>query len=145
MKTLKIILIGLFVLLVIGLINRAINGKQIDKRNAENYTTAKKEAEKQELDKTISNAGSGSRNDFLENLRKTEPKIKEAIITESDVLYISVSDDGTKRDGLANYYCQALEKANIKDVRVKVVQFGSTKSPKRDNAYGILLGESDCN
>lgn len=83
---------------------------------------------------------------YLEKIRKDEPKVKEAIITEANVLYISVVDDGTKRDGLASYFCETLRDANLNQEikKIKIVKFGSTTDPKKDNAYGVLLGESEC-
>jgi len=77
------------------------------------------------------------------NAVKKEKKIKEAIMTEANVLYAAVLDDGTRRDGYAEYLCNVLKEYGVK-MRVKVVKFGSTNSPKKDNAYGILLGESWC-
>lgn len=82
---------------------------------------------------------------YLEKIRKDEPKVKEAIITEANVLYISVVGDGTKRDGLASYFCETLRDANLNQEikKIKIVKFGSTTDPKKDNAYGVLLGESE--
>jgi hypothetical protein len=76
---------------------------------------------------------------------KREPKVKEAIITEANVLYVSVIDDGTRRDGFASYLCEILREKNAKADRVKVVKVNSTNDPNRDNSYGVLLGESWCN
>ncbi len=83
---------------------------------------------------------------YLEKIRKDEPKVKEVIITEANILYISVVDDGTKRDGLASYFCETLRDANLNQEikKIKIVKFGSTTDPKKDNAYGVLLGESEC-
>lgn len=75
---------------------------------------------------------------------KKEPKVIEAIITDVDVLYVSVSDDGTDRSGYASYLCEILRENKASCNRVKVVKAGTTKHPKADNAYGILLGESWC-
>lgn len=77
------------------------------------------------------------------NAVKKEKKVKEAIMTEANVLYVAVIDDGTRRDGYAEYLCAVLKDYGVQ-MRIKVVKFGSTNSPKRDNAYGILLGESWC-
>lgn len=77
------------------------------------------------------------------NAVKKEKKVKEAIMTEANVLYVSVFDDGTRRDGYAEYLCSVLKDYGVQ-MRIKVVKFGSTNSPKKDNAYGILLGESWC-
>lgn len=75
---------------------------------------------------------------------KTEPKIKDAVITDANVLYVAVLDDGTSRNGYASYCCEVLNELKTNVKRVKVVKFGSSRSPERDNAYGILLGESSC-
>jgi hypothetical protein len=75
---------------------------------------------------------------------KNEPKVIEAIITDVNVLYVSVSDDGTDRSGYASYLCEILRENKATCNRVKVVKAGTTKNPKADNAYGILLGESYC-
>ncbi len=79
----------------------------------------------------------------LEAIRK-EPKVLEAIITDANVLYVSVKSDGTKRNGYAIYLCQILRENNASCKWVKVVEAGTTNHPKADNAYGILLGESKC-
>ena len=73
-----------------------------------------------------------------------EPKVKDAVITDADVLYASVLDDGTRRDGYAEYLCQLLGDYKTTVKRVKVVKYNSTNDPDRDNAYGVLLGEAMC-
>lgn len=75
---------------------------------------------------------------------KKEPKIFEAFLTDANVLYVSVADDGTRRDGYAEYLCQIIKEHNATIEYVKVVKAGSTKDPNRDNAYGVLLGECFC-
>lgn len=79
----------------------------------------------------------------LEEIKK-EPKVKEAIITEANVLYVSVEDDGTRRDGYANYLCEILKERKATTTWVKVVKVNSINDPNSDNAYGVLLGESHC-
>ena len=79
----------------------------------------------------------------LEEIRK-EPKVKEAIITDANVLYITVEDDGTNRDGYASYICEVLREKKATTNWVKVVKVNSTNDPNSDNAYGVLLGESHC-
>jgi hypothetical protein len=79
----------------------------------------------------------------LIEIRK-EKKVKEAIITEANVLYVSVADDETKRDGYAEYLCQILKENGSNINWVKVTKVNSTNDPNRDNAYGVLLGESHC-
>lgn len=80
----------------------------------------------------------------LKKLMADEPKVKDHVLTDSKVLYIGVVDDGSKRDGLASYFCQLMKDNNISVDRVKIVEYGSQNSPNRDNAYGVLLGESWC-
>lgn len=79
----------------------------------------------------------------LEEISK-EPKVKEAIITDANVLYVSVEDDGTNRDGYAGYLCEVLREKKATTNWVKVVKVNSTNDSNSDNAYGILLGESHC-
>lgn len=43
----------------------------------------------------------------LSEIRKKK-KVIEAIITDANILYVSVKDDGTKRNGYAEYLCQIL-------------------------------------
>lgn len=84
-----------------------------------------------------------SRESLLKAVRK-EPKVKEVIITDANVLYAAVIDDGTRRDGYAAYLCELVREHDRTVTRVKIVEYGTTKDPDRDNAYGILLGESWC-
>ena len=91
------------------------------------------------------NHGAAYNNDAALAAIKAEPKVKDAYITDVGVLYASVIDDGTRRDGYASYLCQVLKDNNSSAKRVKVVKLGSSNDPNRDNAYGVLLGESWCN
>lgn len=79
----------------------------------------------------------------LQEIRK-EPKVVEAIITDANVLYVSVYDDGTRRDGYASYLCEILKEHSSTIKKVKITKAGSTNDPNKDNAYGVLLGESQC-
>ncbi len=79
------------------------------------------------------------------NKIKKEPKVQDAIITDANVLYVNVSDDGTRRDGFAEYLCQILREQNATTNWVKIVKSGSSNDPNKDNSYGVLLGESLCN
>lgn len=79
----------------------------------------------------------------LEEIRK-EPKVKEAVITDANVLYVTVEDDGTNRDGYASYICEILKEKKATTNWVKVVKVNSTNDANADNAYGVLLGESHC-
>ena len=72
-------------------------------------------------------------------------KIQEAIITDANVLYVSVSDNGVDQSRFAETICNLLKRHNATTNWVKVVKAGSTKDPNADNAYGVLLGEAHCN
>jgi len=75
---------------------------------------------------------------------KKEPEIKEAIITDANVLYVTVDDDGTKRDGYAQYLCEVLKEKKATTNWVKVMKVNSINDPNADNAFGVLLGEAHC-
>lgn len=89
------------------------------------------------------NSLTADKNSALAEIKK-EPKVKDVVLTDANVLYAAVADDGSKRDGYAEYLCGILKKHSVTGVRVKIVKFGSMNDPKRNNAYGILLGESWC-
>lgn len=74
----------------------------------------------------------------------SEPKVTDAIITDANVLYASVNDDGSNRDGYASYLCNVLIDFKSPVRTVKIVKTNSSKDPNKDNAYGVLLGQSDC-
>jgi hypothetical protein len=83
-------------------------------------------------------------NQELLGLISKEPKVIDAIVTDANVLYVSVKSDGTNRNGYAEYFCQLIKSAKS-DIRwIKVVESGTSNSPNADNAYGVLLGESHC-
>ena len=75
---------------------------------------------------------------------KKEPKVKDVVLTEANVLYIAVETDNTNRDGYASYFCETLKEYKSTIEAVKIVEFGTTNSKNKDNAYGVLLGESRC-
>ena len=79
----------------------------------------------------------------LTEIRKEE-KIKEAFINDASVLYVSVEDDGTKRNGYANYLCEMLHEQNSTIKTIRVMKVGSINDPAADGPYGILLGETEC-
>jgi hypothetical protein len=76
---------------------------------------------------------------------KQQKKILDYVITDANVLYATVVDDGTVRNGYATYLCQEVKDANSSVTRVKIIKYGSQNDPNKDNAYGVLLGECYCN
>lgn len=85
----------------------------------------------------------GGNDAFLAEVKK-EPKVLDATITSANVLYVSMANNGSRRDGFADYLCQVKSDFNTTVTRIKIVAHGTAKSPDRDNAYGILIGESNC-
>jgi hypothetical protein len=71
-------------------------------------------------------------------------EVKDIVLTDANVLYIAILDDGVKKDVYADYVCTFLKSKRIKVDMVKIVKYGSMKDPKRDNAYGVLLGKCFC-
>jgi len=54
------------------------------------------------------------------------------------LLYVTVEDDGTRRDGYASYLCEVLNEKKTTTNWVKVVKLNSANDPNADNAYGVL-------
>lgn len=79
----------------------------------------------------------------FEEIQK-EPKVIDAIITDANVLYVTVEDDGTPRDGYASYLCEVLREKQASAKWVKVVKANSASDPNADNSFGVLLGEHHC-
>lgn len=79
----------------------------------------------------------------LEEIKK-EKTVMEAFINDANVLYVSVADDGTKRDGFAMYLCNILSDNQATTKMVKVMKVNSINDPNATNAYGVQLGEASC-
>jgi hypothetical protein len=73
-------------------------------------------------------------------LVRAEAQVKQALITEADVLYVSVEDDGSRRDEYATYLCGLIKNETTSIKKVKVVAVKKA----RQSANGISLGESSC-
>jgi hypothetical protein len=81
---------------------------------------------------------------IADQIEREEPKVIEAFINDARVMYVTVLDDGTRRDGYACYLCDRLNARRASVWKVNVVAAGSHRSSRRDNAYGILLGDCEC-
>ncbi len=119
------------VLFLIGLIGRIITGPQEENKTEVTTSIQEKSQKAENIDAA------------LEALKK-EPKILDLTLTDANVLYISVKDDGTRRDGYAGYVCQVLDDHGVTGKRVKIIKHRSQNDPNKDNAYGVLLGEQWC-
>jgi hypothetical protein len=129
-KKRPVIIIGIILLLAI------LGG--IFKPNGKNETYTAKNS------KASSKVSKDSLNSKILQVVRKEPKVIEAIITDVDVLYVSVKDDGTRRDGYAQYLCSMVQDFCTHIHRVKVIKVGTTNDPKKDNAYGVELGDANC-
>lgn len=69
----------------------------------------------------------------------------EVFLTDADVLYISVKDNGVDQSQFAQTICGVLRSNNATTKWVKIVKANSSNDPNADNSYGVLLGESHCN
>lgn len=86
-------------------------------------------------------AQSAATKEKVKTLMKDEPKVKDHVLTDANVLYACLLDDGTRRDGFAEYLYYTLKGEGILVYKVVIVRYGSQKDPKRDNAYGVKIGE----
>ena len=59
-------------------------------------------------------------------------------------MYVAIADDGTPRHGYAQYCCQIMAEHHATVRMVKVVEYGTMNTAAADNAYGRILGESQC-
>lgn len=82
-------------------------------------------------------------NSELLRVIKSEPKIYNAVITKEHALYVSVLDDGTSRNGYAQYICEVVRDFNTDISTIKVVKHNSIKSSE-DIVYEPMLGQSQC-
>lgn len=136
-RTIKwVIFVGVFIVMCL-FVNKSIPSKENQSMNL--IINAEKLIEE---GKDTSRSINGNTKALAE-IRK-EPKVKEALITDANVLYVSVIDDGTRRDGYAEYLCQILADNNATMSWVKVIKVNSSNDPSRNNSYGILLGENHC-
>lgn len=142
MKTPIIIIFIALSLLTFVICNTTDKGKEKSTPNTEiDNKNAEIEVSDSASYKSTFKRGNSS---LLDEIKLNEPSAKEAIITPAGILYIAVLDNGTSRDGLAEYYCQLASDYHSTVRKVKIVRYGSTRDPNRDNAYGVLLGESQC-
>ncbi|KMK51567.1 hypothetical protein RO21_05570 [[Actinobacillus] muris] len=75
-------------------------------------------------------------------LSDEEPKVKDAVWTSDFVFKVGVKDDGTKRDGYAQYVCLVLAENGFtgKDVLVRVIDIDKL----RKTGEWINLGTAKC-
>ncbi len=71
---------------------------------------------------------------------KVDKTIKDAVWTSSSMFKVGVVDNGSGRDGLAQYVCQELNALNIYKVTVKVIDIQALVSTNK----WIDLGQANC-
>ncbi|MCK4097428.1 hypothetical protein HCY64_15500 [Acinetobacter radioresistens] len=71
---------------------------------------------------------------------KGDKTIKDAVWTSNSMLKVGVINNGSGRDGLAQYVCQELNSLNIHNVRVKVIDIQKLVSTDK----WVELGKANC-
>lgn len=69
-----------------------------------------------------------------------EPRVKDATWTSDRMLKVGVLDDGTPRDGYAQYLCEELASRGVKGASVQVIDIA--KLVRTDK--WVKLGEAHC-
>ncbi|MCU4419879.1 hypothetical protein [Acinetobacter lwoffii] len=71
---------------------------------------------------------------------KNDKTIKDTVWTSNSIFKVGVMDNGSSRDGLAQYVCQELNELNIHKVRVKIIDIQALVSTNK----WIDLGQASC-
>ncbi|MEM7372801.1 MAG: hypothetical protein AAF587_29540 [Bacteroidota bacterium] len=61
-----------------------------------------------------------------------EAKVKQASLTTDGTLYLSTEDDGTIRDGLAEYFCEMVQDVN----KIIIVEYLDQEAPHESKHIG---------
>lgn len=78
---------------------------------------------------------------LLNEIELNEPSVKGKYFDKENIeLYIAVSNDGTNRDGLAEYYCQLCKDFDVSAKGVYITEY-KYRDPK---SFDMILGESNC-
>ena len=75
-------------------------------------------------------------------ISSAEPQVKDAVWTQENFLYLGVYDDGSKRNGYAQYACLVLNDMGFrgKNIYVKIIDLHKMYKTKK----WIKLGEAYC-
>tara|TARA_R110002050_G_scaffold269917_1_gene412441 strand:- start:55418 stop:55720 length:303 start_codon:yes stop_codon:yes gene_type:complete len=73
-------------------------------------------------------------------ISENEPSVKDAVWTDDHIFKVGVLDNGSNRDGFADYVCLELNQKGLKDTLVRVVDIAAIQKGKWVN-----LGTSHCN
>lgn len=71
---------------------------------------------------------------------KADKTIKDAVWTSDSMFKVGVLDNGSSRDGLAQYVCQELNALDVHGVTVKVIDIQKLVSTNK----WIDLGQANC-
>lgn len=71
---------------------------------------------------------------------KGDKTIKDSVWASASTFRVGVLDDGSSRDGLAQYVCQELNALNVHKVTVKVIDIQALVSTNK----WIDLGQANC-
>lgn len=75
---------------------------------------------------------------------KQEKMIINALISDDNILYAAMKDDGSSQNGYAEVVCAILGKHKAATRKVRIIELGSHNKANADTPYGVLLGESNC-
>lgn len=87
-------------------------------------------------------ASDTAREKALAYFKSKEPKVKDAIFTQPSVFKVGVLDDGSRRDGYAQYVCSKLEDFGLKG-QVSMVKVIDIALLNRTGEWKDL-GEAEC-
>lgn len=88
------------------------------------------------------NSGNSSKEEVIKYLTTNESKVKDAVWSSDYTLKVGILDDGTLRDGYAQYVCQVIYDYGFKDKNVTVKIIDIAKLVKTDK--WTELGSAQC-
>ena len=78
---------------------------------------------------------------------KKEAWLKDAFISDQNILFVSMDSEGKPQQGYAKYLCTLLYHNNAKTSWVKIIEYGTTNDPNNpndDTPYGKLVSDCYC-
>ena len=91
---------------------------------------------------SFASASAGNWREQAISVLKTEPKVVDAMFTQDISLWVSMKDDGSRRDGYAEYVCLALYEAGMQNGDFVVIKILDAAALTRDKM--VELGRFEC-
>ncbi|DAB39946.1 MAG TPA: hypothetical protein CFH81_06945 [Sulfurovum sp. UBA12169] len=142
--TIKTIIFLGFVLVLLNVFNTIKEGYKESvkeerlKMVRERESKRKAETEKQEKEKIIAPL----KKDFLAHMKEKEKIVQDAIWNGDRYFYVAVYDDGSNRNGYAEYVCQVAYEKGLRGEKIYVKVVDYTKVLQ--NQGFVKLGEAFC-